>query len=572
MHAAELHSRETRGFWPYWLIMLACVLAGAAAHLAYLLSDCPLDLSGDEAHYWEWSRRLDLSYYSKGPLVAYIIAAGRWLLAESSERWIGNEMLAVRGPALLLSIATSLGIFALAARTTRCARCALGAVLLTFTIPILVAGSMLMTIDAPLATAWVWALYFSDRAVRSDRLADWLMLGLLCALGFLAKYTMALIFPAVGLLILLLPTLRRLAARPGPYLATLIGLAGLTPIVIWNAQHDWVSLRHVAGQAGLPGSAARSGVNPLGPVTLIAGQLAVVGIIWFPLMVTAAFAVWRRDASPKPRAPREVSDPPEQRAAHQQISMRLLSSAALTPWVVFLIFSPITKIQPNWPVLSLFPGVILLADWIARNWTAPDARLRRFVRAATVCGATLGLAAGLLLHRTDVLMPLFVRLASDAPPWDLTPTAKYDPTARLRGWRQLGTDVGGVLAAERAEGRDPFIVTDDYQTASQIAFYTPGEPRVYCLQSALGDRKNQYDIWENPVRDLPQFVGRACIYVGALHAILTGADGTPAALSALTLRHTSEHRVRGELVALWTIYTSDEFCGLQIPIELHTKY
>src|SRR5262249_57070866 len=33
-----------------------------------------LDLSPDEAHYWEWSRRLDLSYYSKGPLIAYLIA------------------------------------------------------------------------------------------------------------------------------------------------------------------------------------------------------------------------------------------------------------------------------------------------------------------------------------------------------------------------------------------------------------------------------------------------------------------------------------------------------------------
>ena len=40
-----------------------------------------LDLSPDEAHYWEWSRRLDLSYYSKGPLIAYLIAAltaGSW--------------------------------------------------------------------------------------------------------------------------------------------------------------------------------------------------------------------------------------------------------------------------------------------------------------------------------------------------------------------------------------------------------------------------------------------------------------------------------------------------------------
>src|SRR4029434_6896258 len=57
-------------------IILACLLGlGFLAHLNYLINNCPLDLSGDEAHYWDWSRQLDLSYYSKGPLVAYIIRA-----------------------------------------------------------------------------------------------------------------------------------------------------------------------------------------------------------------------------------------------------------------------------------------------------------------------------------------------------------------------------------------------------------------------------------------------------------------------------------------------------------------
>jgi hypothetical protein len=95
---------------PLWptLGVAVLLLGGATAHLAYLLNDCPLDLSGDEAHYWEWSRQLDLSYYSKGPLVAYVIAGGRALLADLSHRWLGNETLAVRGPAIALSVAVRL--------------------------------------------------------------------------------------------------------------------------------------------------------------------------------------------------------------------------------------------------------------------------------------------------------------------------------------------------------------------------------------------------------------------------------------------------------------------------------
>src|ERR1700741_1963750 len=77
--------------WAWRLVAAFLVLGAAALHLAYLAYDCPLDLSPDEAHYWDWSRHLDWSYYSKGPLVAYLIRAG-CLLAGPASRWlIGNE-------------------------------------------------------------------------------------------------------------------------------------------------------------------------------------------------------------------------------------------------------------------------------------------------------------------------------------------------------------------------------------------------------------------------------------------------------------------------------------------------
>src|SRR4051794_24778983 len=63
------------------LLLAAClILLAAALRAAFLLLDCPLDLAPDEAHYWDWSRHLDWNYYSKGPLVAWIIGASCWLL------------------------------------------------------------------------------------------------------------------------------------------------------------------------------------------------------------------------------------------------------------------------------------------------------------------------------------------------------------------------------------------------------------------------------------------------------------------------------------------------------------
>ncbi len=83
-----------RGRWCWRALAALLILAATGLHVAYLAKDCPLDLAPDEAHYWDWSRHLDWSYYSKGPLVAYLIRAGCELAGPVSQRLTGSEMLA----------------------------------------------------------------------------------------------------------------------------------------------------------------------------------------------------------------------------------------------------------------------------------------------------------------------------------------------------------------------------------------------------------------------------------------------------------------------------------------------
>src|SRR5580704_4278187 len=87
--------------WRWRTLAGVLITASAALHLAYLAYDCPLDLAPDEAHYWDWSRHLDWSYYSKGPLVAYLIRGSCLLTGPWSQQLIHSEMLAVRLPAVL---------------------------------------------------------------------------------------------------------------------------------------------------------------------------------------------------------------------------------------------------------------------------------------------------------------------------------------------------------------------------------------------------------------------------------------------------------------------------------------
>ena len=69
-----------RGLALSWLLGLALL------HL-WMIASGHWPLIADEAHYWEWSRRLDWSYYSKGPMVAYLIALPTRLGA-NTEFWV----------------------------------------------------------------------------------------------------------------------------------------------------------------------------------------------------------------------------------------------------------------------------------------------------------------------------------------------------------------------------------------------------------------------------------------------------------------------------------------------------
>ncbi len=515
-----------------WCAAGGLALSGALLHLLYLTWNCPLDLSGDEAHYWEWSRRLDWSYYSKGPLVAWIIAASRWLLAGVSERLVGTEMLAVRAPALLLSAITTLGVYRLAEQTLGRPGVALAAAALTWVTPILVVGSLLMTIDAPLAALWVWALVALQAGVRRAGWGPWVLLGGLTALGILAKYNMLMLsIVATWHVSTLAPEARRRAWR-GLGVALPIAALGLLPIVIWNAAHDWVSFRHVAGQAGL---SAGGRINPLGPFEFAAGQWAVIGLAWLPLMLVAA---WRRARESGPR--------------------HLLAAATIVPFAVFLLFSPFTKIQPNWPVVGVLSGLILLADQFHEWLRAAAASVRRRAWCVLLAGCAYGVLGALVVHRSDwfvsLAAPLAQRLAS---PLDPTPLARFDPAARLRGWRELGAAAGAQLTAlqQPAGAPEPLLLADDYQVASQLAFYTPGKPVVYCVQAALGKRRSQYDLWPGPLREPGAYIGRPCLFVGSR------SPRVEAAMPGLRHLQLIEHHVGGHAVAAWSLWHAPQFVG-----------
>ena len=176
------------------------ILAITVLRLAYLFFWCPLDLVPDEAHYWDWSRHLDWSYYSKGPLIAWLIRASCEFFGPLSQSITGSEMAAVRIPAVLCGSLMLGGLYLLTVQILHDERLGFLVVVGMMMQPVIALGSLLMTIDAPFTCCWTWALVTGHRAVMTDSRWNWILTGLLVGIGVLAKYTMAtLAFFAVSL-------------------------------------------------------------------------------------------------------------------------------------------------------------------------------------------------------------------------------------------------------------------------------------------------------------------------------------------------------------------------------------
>ena len=190
-----LDAHHQDGCWR-WRVLAFLVIVGAApVRLAYLASNCPLDLSPDEAHYWDWSRHLDWSYYSKGPLVAYLIRAGL-LARRAMVAAAGGQRDACRSSAggdVRLACCSSL--YVLTMQVYRREKLAFAVVAAALTLPVVAVGSSLMTIDAPYTCCWGWALVLGHRAIFRGSAWAWPAAGLVVGLGILAKYTMLLWVP-----------------------------------------------------------------------------------------------------------------------------------------------------------------------------------------------------------------------------------------------------------------------------------------------------------------------------------------------------------------------------------------
>jgi hypothetical protein len=518
-------------------LLAALLIVGAAClHLLYLAGDCPLDLAPDEAHYWDWSRHLDWSYYSKGPLVAWLIRASCELVGPWSEQHTGSLAFAVRLPAVICGSLLLAGLYVLAMQVFGRPRLALTVVAGALTMPVVLAGSMLMTIDAPYTCLWCWALVFGYQAVKRGGWA-WEATGLCIGLGILAKYTMVLFLPSVGLFLLFDARQRRLLVSGGFWSMVGIALLCCLPILVWNSRHDWVTLRHVQRLAGLAGESSAGELRWLGPLEYLGRQAGLCLVFWFGVWL-AAMAAWN---------PLRV----------RTSGVRFLWWLSAPTFLVFLGFSLKTGGQPNWPVTAYLSGGVLAVGWLVGYLESAQPQARRLLLGGAATACLVGLALCLLLHCSERVYPALASLAGPPTLEQPRPLRKLDPTCRLRGWRTLAAGVDELRRQLAEQGEEPVLAAGSWSLPGELGFYCTGHPEVHCVGLLQGDRHSQYDYWGGPLQDAEPYLGRTFILVGCSAATLRSSfDQVDPPIYV-------EHREAGRPLAGWVVLVCHGFRGFR---------
>jgi len=439
-----------------WMRRMLLLVGGLLLVRLVYAAVVPLDLIHDEAYYWDWSRRLDWGYYSKPPMIAWVIAVSTSLG--------GSTPFVVRLPAVLLGTGAVVVAYLIGSRMYG-PRVGFWAAAVSAATPGSTVMSLLMTIDAPFLFFWSVTLYAFWRMLeRGPDRARWVLLATVTAgLGLLSKQTMVGFFALAGFFVLISPEDRRELLRPGLWLFGIGSLLFLAPVVLWNHQHGWITLEHTRSHFSGETVTVLQRLTQCGEY--LAGQGGVVspvtGLLLLAAMAAAVTAFWRLGRKE-----------------------RFLLCFGAAPLAGVLCLSVFQRVEPNWPAPFYAGAIVLLAAWAVgpADWDRRFRPLRRWF----VPGVAVGTVCCVIVY---------------AVPFAVGPMglhgSQVDPTIRLGGWRELGEQTAEIRDRFPRPDQTIVVVTTGRNEAAELAFYLPDQPRVYTWKPSQ-HATSQYDIWGGP--------------------------------------------------------------------------
>lgn len=399
-------------------LLFLAILAGLTWLRIAILQTSPLDLHFDEAQYWAWSHTLEWGYFSKPPLVSWVIAATTSLFGDAE--W------AVRLAAPLAQSFAGFAVFALG-RNMYGAWAGFWAGLAWLTLPSVSLSSGIISTDALLLPLWASALYALWRLTATRAWIWALLLGVAVGAGALAKYAMLYFVLCTFLAARWSSPVRIALAQGRGVMAALVALIILAPNLYWNFGHSFATVTHTA-------SNARLDANFFNPDELLQFTLSQAGVIGPLLFLALAWLLWRVIG----------------RSSAMNDEDKFLVAFIAPPLIIIMVLALLSRANANWAVAA-FPAAIV---WIAGSLTI-GARGRRFLAAAIAINAMIGgviSAAG--------VSPAFADRIGAA-----------NALKRSRGWEDTAREIATRAIAQPGEPPFTAVLVDHRALYFELAYY-----------------------------------------------------------------------------------------------------
>lgn len=424
-----------------WAVI--CVLIGTGVHLALGFS---IEFSVDEAHYALYAQHLAWSYYDHPPLVGWI----QWPLVTltSSEGIIRliPELLWIISCYLVYQVTIEVHHFIrgrnagyLTSALPSANLCGLMAVLAIIAAPMLHILAIGLLPDTLLAPLSLGLMLMALRWLTKDTFSfgDWIITGIMLGLAGLSKYTAS--FTALALLFIFLSTPRKhWLSKFGFWIAALIALLLITPVLYWNWTNDWISFKYQLAHGSGGEWLWRRLAAYIGVQILVFGPLFILGGV-----------VFLKDCMHATK-----------------LSLLALLGFFLIPFIIFVSLSGGGGLphwtSPAWFCLAPFTGIGLAKAWATqhRQWI----RILFALQIALCCiGFAYVLSGGIS-----------------------TTSVKSNPIADLYGWKAAGQKAAELKNSSNAQG----IAVQNWTLGSRAAWYASPTP-VFVLDQ----RKDQFDLW-----------------------------------------------------------------------------
>ena len=379
-------------------------------------------LTFDEAYYWMWSKHLAGGYYDHPPMVAILIRLGTMIA--------GDSELGVRLVSILLALPMSLAVYRTAEILFGGAQVAATATILLNATLMAAVGTLIVTPDAPLLVASSFVLFCLAKLLQTGRGPWWLAVGAAVGTALLSKYTALFFGPAILIWLISVPKLRRWLISPWPYLGGGVAFAIFSPVIWWNADHQWVSFIKQMGRARIEDFR----LTFIGE--LIPTQIAfATPLVWILGAMGLYALLARKPGSWAARA--------------------LINATYWTITLYFIWHSLHARVEANWfaPVYPAFS----IAAAVAAHQTHWQARAQAV---ADFC----------LRWASPVGIVMFAALIVQA---DTGVLSGYRRDATVRsvgvGWRELASQIEAVRQRVGAG----CVLAPDYGTTGWLAFYLP---------------------------------------------------------------------------------------------------